>query len=74
MDVINGIELYKSEHNEIVVKQWIQHKEIGFGKVMQPLRLCLVGGLKGVHLFDIMEIIGKKETIQRIENIIERLM
>jgi glutamyl-tRNA synthetase len=43
------------------------------GKVMQPLRLSLVGALKGVHLFDIMEIIGKEETIIRIEKAIARL-
>jgi glutamyl-tRNA synthetase len=33
----------------------------------------LVGALKGVHLFDIMEIIGKEETIIRIEKAIARL-
>ena len=38
---------------------------------MQPLRLSLVGALKGPHLFDIMEMIGKKETLLRIENIIK---
>lgn len=41
--------------------------EIGMGKVMQPLRLSLVGALKGPHLFDIIELIGKVETSNRIE-------
>jgi glutamyl-tRNA synthetase len=40
---------------------------------MQPLRLSLVGALKGAHLFDIMEIIGKDETIKRIENATKNL-
>ena len=40
--------------------------EMGMGKVMQPLRLSLVGELKGPHLFDIIEMIGKEETIKRI--------
>ena len=30
---------------------------------MQPFRLSLVGALKGPHLFDIVELIGKDETI-----------
>ncbi len=30
---------------------------------MQPLRLSLVGALKGPHLFDIIEMIGKEETL-----------
>ena len=41
--------------------------EIGMGKVMQPLRLSLVGALKGPHLFDIIEMIGKEETGKRIK-------
>ena len=49
----------------------IEKKEVGFGKVMQPLRLSLVGALKGPHLFDIIEMIGKKETISRIEKAIK---
>jgi len=38
---------------------------------MQPLRLSLVGALKGPHLFDIIEMIGKEASIQRIENAID---
>ena len=41
--------------------------EIGMGKVMQPFRLSLVGALKGPHLFDIVAVIGKEETIKRLE-------
>ena len=58
---------------EMLVKEWITAKEIGFGKVMQPLRLSLVGALKGPHLFDIMEMIGKEATISRIEKAIATL-
>ncbi|MDK2773154.1 MAG: glutamate--tRNA ligase [Flavobacterium sp.] len=52
------------------LKEWMTANEIGMGKVMQPLRLSLVGELKGPHLFDIIEMIGKEETIKRIENAI----
>ena len=55
------------------MKEWISGKEIGFGKVMQPLRLSLVGKLAGPHLFDIIAMIGKEETIKRLENAIEKL-
>jgi glutamyl-tRNA synthetase len=40
---------------------------------MQPFRISLVGSLKGAHLFDIAEIIGKKETIARIERTIKKM-
>ncbi|MFD2566973.1 glutamate--tRNA ligase [Pseudotenacibaculum haliotis] len=71
--VINSIEDFSSANIETLVKEWITQKEVGFGKVMQPLRLSLVGALKGPHLFDIIEMIGKEETLHRIQKIIKEL-
>ena len=51
------------------VKGWITLNEIGFGKVMMPLRLALVGELQGPDVFDIMFMIGKAESINRINNL-----
>lgn len=53
------------------IKSWITSENIGFGKVMQPLRLALVGEMKGPDLFAIMEILGKEETITRVEKLIK---
>ena len=58
---------------ETILKDWMSSNEIGMGKVMQPLRLSVVGALKGPHLFDIIEMIGKEETIQRIKKAIQTL-
>lgn len=58
---------------ETILKEWMTTNEIGMGKVMQPLRLSVVGALKGPHLFDIIEMIGKEETISRIKKAIETL-
>tara|TARA_B110001450_G_scaffold72599_1_gene68928 strand:- start:1092 stop:2612 length:1521 start_codon:yes stop_codon:yes gene_type:complete len=71
--VIDNLEDFSSENSEKIIKEWIVCKEIGFGKVMQPLRLSLVGALQGPHLFDIIEIIGKEETIKRLKKAIEFL-
>jgi glutamyl-tRNA synthetase len=57
---------FSPANTETVIKAWIEEKGIGMGKVMQPLRISLVGSLKGPHLFDIMALIGKEETISRI--------
>ena len=72
LNVIIKIDDFSSQNTEVIIKDWITKNEIGFGKVMQPLRLSLVGEMKGPHLFDIMEIIGKQETIQRIETAIKK--
>ena len=54
------------------VKGWITRNEIGFGKIMMPLRVALVGALEGVDVFDIMYLIGSSETIKRIQTLIDR--
>jgi glutamyl-tRNA synthetase len=72
-DLLNQIEDFSSLNIETIVKAWMTEFEIGMGKVMQPLRLSVVGALKGPHLFDIIEIIGKEETIRRIETALTKL-
>jgi len=71
--VLETIEDFNSLNIETIVKEWITSKEIGFGKVMQPFRLSLVGAMKGPHLFDIAEMIGKQQTIDRIKKAIKTL-
>ncbi len=71
--VIETIEDFSIENAQTDIKGWITSKEIGFGKVMQPLRLSLVGKLAGPDLFEIMTMIGKEATIKRIQNAIAAL-
>ena len=71
--VIESVDDFSSLTIETKVKEWITSKEISFGKVMQPLRLSLVGAMKGPHIFDIIEMIGKEETLHRIKKIITEL-
>ena len=60
------------ESLQAAVKGWITKNEIGFGKIMMPLRVALVGALEGVDVFDIIYLIGKSETIKRIQTLIDR--
>ncbi len=69
--VLIDITDFSSDIVSQTVKGWITGKEIGFGKIMMPLRIALVGSLQGPDLFEIASVIGKEDTIQRIENAIE---
>ena len=73
ISILREITDFTAANIETIVKNWMTTNEIGMGKVMQPFRLSLVGALKGPHLFDIVELIGKEETINRIENAIATL-
>ena len=64
---------WSSSSLESNIKTWITDSELSFGKIMGPLRLLLVGDLKGPHLFDIIALLGKKESINRIESGIKAL-
>lgn len=52
---------------EATFKAYIEEKEIGFGAGMLPLRLVITGVGGGPSLFSIMEVIGKEETLSRID-------
>jgi glutamate--tRNA ligase len=71
-DIIDSLmeTLKKVDFNTECLKETIHHfaesKNIGIGKVMMPLRLCLVGGLKGPDVPDILEILGKEESMYRV--------
>lgn len=71
--VLEGITDFTSITIENIVKEWLTTNEIGMGKVMQPFRLSLVGKMMGPHLFDIVEILGKEESIQRIKKAIDTI-
>jgi glutamyl-tRNA synthetase len=73
ISVLENITDFTTLNIETIVKDWMTKNEIGMGKIMQPFRLSLVGALKGPHLFDIVELIGKEETINRIEQAIKTL-
>lgn len=68
ISVLENIGDFSSMNIETIVKDWMTKNEIGMGKVMQPFRLSLVGALgEKYHLFDIVEIIGKEETIDELK-------
>lgn len=52
---------------------FMTEKEWGFGVVMVPVRLALVGESSGPDLFEICELIGKAETIGRIRTAISKI-
>jgi glutamyl-tRNA synthetase len=66
-NILTNIEVFNCENTENEIKKWIEVKELGFGKVMNPLRLLLVGAAQGPHLFDIVEMLGKEEVLKRID-------
>jgi glutamyl-tRNA synthetase len=55
------------------IKNWVTSQEMGFGKVMMPLRLALVGAMQGPDVFAIAAILGRDETVKRLETAIQAI-
>lgn len=58
-------------HHEI--EQILNENNIGFGKVMQPIRLAMTGKPGGPDLMPLMALLGAKEIGKRIDIAIEKL-
>lgn len=63
--------LHSPPEYHAVIEQFVAEKEIGFGKIGQPLRVSLLGSMTGSGLDEIMAILGVDETIERIEKAVE---
>ena len=58
----------KEDYHEVMQKL-VEQKEIGFGKLGQPLRVALLGSMSGPGLDEVMYIIGLEEVEKRVKNI-----
>ncbi len=73
IDLLNASIDFTPEVLEPLVMDWINQKEYKMGAVMNAFRLSLVGESKGPHLFDIVGMIGKEETLLRLRQAIRIL-
>jgi glutamyl-tRNA synthetase len=72
-EILKMIPDFRADLAEETVLNWITAKEYKTGAILNPFRLTLVGDAKGPHIFDISELIGKKETLIRLQKAIEVL-
>ncbi len=71
IEILRGLKDFSCANAEKTVLDWISANGYHTGNVMNAFRLTVVGECKGPHMFDITELMGKEETIARIERGIE---
>ena len=64
---------FSSENIEVEFKQFLETKGLGIGQVLPLYRLLLTGKGMGPSMFEITELLGKEESINRIEIGIEKI-
>ena len=68
---LKAIEEWEFTNIENVFKNLAAEKNIKPGELQLPMRIMLVGGKFGPAVFQIAELIGKEETVKRIERAIK---
>lgn len=71
--IISQTNEFTVENLQSRLKGWITENNIGFGKIMMPLRLALVGALQGPDVFEIIFMIGKDETVIRLDKLCQTI-
>lgn len=71
IELLKKTELLIDENLEQLVKEYITNNQMNPGQMLNCLRLCLVGESKGPELFKIIDLIGRDETIKRINRAIK---
>lgn len=73
MQLIREMDDFSAENQEKTVMEWIQQHQLHTGNIMNAFRLAIVGEGKGPHMFHITALIGKEETLRRLEKAVNTL-
>ena len=68
-----NLSTFTAEDIENTFKNFIESKELGLGAVLPLFRLTVTGMGHGPSMFAIAELLGKEETIRRMESGIKNL-
>ena len=64
---VEGIEAFQADKIEEAVKAYIQDNELKFGDILPILRVGLTGEMKGPSIFEVAELLGQTEVVERLK-------
>ncbi len=71
IDKISTIINFTGHEIETVTKEFMKENNLSMGEVMPLMRVALSGGLQGPPVFTMMEVLGKKNSLERLQKSIE---
>lgn len=69
--VIDTVYPFSDSELAHAVKEWAKQKNIKIVAIAQPLRIALIGKSSGPGVFELMAVLGKSETMARIDRLRE---
>ncbi len=70
---LEGASEANAEELEVLLKSFVDKKEIKIGQIIHALRVALTGKSVGFGMFDIMELLGHESRLARIDHTLEKL-
>jgi glutamyl-tRNA synthetase len=71
-DRLAAIEPCNKENNENMLRGLAEEKQVGLGKIAQPVRVAICGTTISLPIFDSVEMLGKENTLSRIDNTLKK--
>lgn len=65
--VLAGVAEWNAHALEAALNDYCDQKQLGLGKVAQPLRVAVSGGTVSPPIFESLEFLGRKRTLNRID-------
>ena len=65
--VLESLEVWDAAALERAVKAFCEARALGLGKVAQPLRVAVCGGTVSPPIFESLEFLGRRQTLERID-------
>ena len=66
--VLSGLTTWNHAAIEQVAREFAEARELKLGKLAQPLRAALTGSTISPGIFDVMEVLGQTETLERLND------
>jgi glutamyl-tRNA synthetase len=67
-DRLTGMDDLSEQAIEQMLRGLAEEKQVGLGKVAQPLRVALCGTTVSLPIFDSVQMLGKENTLKRIDH------
>lgn len=64
---LRSLEIFSAETTEQLYHTLAEKLDLSFGRLIQPTRLALTGRTGGPGLFEIMALLGRDKTVERLE-------
>jgi glutamyl/glutaminyl-tRNA synthetase len=71
-DRLDALEELSEQAIEDMLRGLAEEKQVGLGKVAQPLRVALCGTTVSLQIFDSVQMLGKEKTLKRIDNTLKK--